>query len=435
MPNRARSRAAGTGSSRRARRPQAAASQWQLQTDLAGTILWLPPQTDLSSHASLLLAIDEGCYNHPVVVLSSCPDQKKEVKILIVTSFHATSLSKKYPHNPALRKLYLPIHPAPLHPDLNGIVLHLESSRELLRKSYVNLGKIWSVPLKVLGGYPYGSSDPRRKRFKLTHESMKVLMGMIGANGTRAVQKLGGPAELESEDEEEDAVSVSSRVGQVGGTGKLSDTIIPATRSRDQLEASRPLVPAFRPTERFSYESYRPAATANSLSPSARPLLAWPRETTSYRTVSPQPLQRISHQQQQQFNQTLAYPPANPAHSGSVRVPGAYPAMSSGPPSRTRRNGYYYPSPETRPPVEESRWSDIRSLLLSVFLFVGFWALVVWFLVWTGQWVFSHGKEWGRELLSVLGWSWDHVRGFFVWIVQVMFEAGLKVWHWLTGVE
>ena len=48
---------------------------------LAGKIMWLPKQEQLD----LDLGIDDGCYNHPVVVLSAFTEDDKVIVLLVRT--------------------------------------------------------------------------------------------------------------------------------------------------------------------------------------------------------------------------------------------------------------------------------------------------------------------------------------------------------------
>lgn len=53
---------------RRARRSE----QQQQQQKLSGRIMWLPPQNEIRTGIDGVepATLDEGCYNHPVVILS-----------------------------------------------------------------------------------------------------------------------------------------------------------------------------------------------------------------------------------------------------------------------------------------------------------------------------------------------------------------------------
>ncbi|KAI0428689.1 hypothetical protein F5Y09DRAFT_312293 [Xylaria sp. FL1042] len=121
---------------------------------LAGCIKWLPKKDQLVPKDP---AIDEGCCQHPVVILSSKVHNGR-VEILIVTSFGGLDLETKYPTQIAARHDHLPIAPSKSHPD-NGILLVLEdSSRELRKKSYVKTRDKHSILLASLK--PYNRQGP-----------------------------------------------------------------------------------------------------------------------------------------------------------------------------------------------------------------------------------------------------------------------------------
>lgn len=53
----------------------------------AGTILWLPAKDDIAKeHLEVAGTIDDGCFDHPVLILAVKPG-KKEVVILMVCWF------------------------------------------------------------------------------------------------------------------------------------------------------------------------------------------------------------------------------------------------------------------------------------------------------------------------------------------------------------
>ncbi|KAI2610314.1 uncharacterized protein GGS25DRAFT_256295 [Hypoxylon fragiforme] len=116
----------------------------------AGRILWLPPKSEITASSAAAddsdsdsdsdSKLDEGMCNHPVVVLSPHADGGKVV-YLIMTSFNSQTLESRFPgHDRAStknRQPYLPIEPAPAHPD-NGKRLRLARGAPAMRKeSYV----------------------------------------------------------------------------------------------------------------------------------------------------------------------------------------------------------------------------------------------------------------------------------------------------------
>ncbi|KAK6866265.1 hypothetical protein PG995_002793 [Apiospora arundinis] len=118
-------------------------------THLPGLILWLPRRDP--SHESIP-GLDEGAYNHPVVVLSVFAQDGKVV-VLPLTSFDETDLLERHRESPYKRKSYLPIDPANAHPD-NGKLLRLKNPLLPLRKkSYINTKSKHSISLEILRPY------------------------------------------------------------------------------------------------------------------------------------------------------------------------------------------------------------------------------------------------------------------------------------------
>ncbi|KAI2621041.1 hypothetical protein GGS21DRAFT_386828 [Xylaria nigripes] len=134
---------------------------------LAGCIKWLPHKDKLPATE---LDVDEGCCNHPVVIISKKIRDKK-VDILIITSFGGQDLEARFPKQHAARHEHLPISPSNAHPD-NNILLFLEnSSNELRKKSYVKTRGKHSVMLSSL--QPYNRHGPE---VFLSSQSFQVLM-------------------------------------------------------------------------------------------------------------------------------------------------------------------------------------------------------------------------------------------------------------------
>ncbi|KAI0435714.1 hypothetical protein F4803DRAFT_544586 [Xylaria telfairii] len=126
-----------------------------IQEPLAGCIKWLPDKKKLKSTES---NIDEGCFNHPVVILSTRP-QNGWVKVLIITSFGDRDLEIKFPTQRLARLDHLPIAPSKAHPD-NGVLLVLRApSDEMRKKSYVKTRDIHNVLLSSLEPYNRGSPE------------------------------------------------------------------------------------------------------------------------------------------------------------------------------------------------------------------------------------------------------------------------------------
>ncbi|RYP12144.1 hypothetical protein DL765_007443 [Monosporascus sp. GIB2] len=122
---------------------------------LCGRILWLPKKEDTKDASDDLY---EGCYHHPVVILSVEPQEGK-VDLLVLTSFGEKSLEDKHPRDIKARSGYLPIEPCSPHPD-NGRLLTLEDpSLKLRKKSYVNTRELRTVTFNTL--QPYQRRNPK----------------------------------------------------------------------------------------------------------------------------------------------------------------------------------------------------------------------------------------------------------------------------------
>lgn len=135
---------------------------------LAGCIKWLPPKDKLPNSDS---GIEEGCYNHPVVILPTKISENGKVEILIITSFGGSDLKTKYPHQTGFRHDHLPIAPGEAHPD-NGILLTLRDPLRTMRKrSYVKTKSRHHVLFSSLR--PYDRQGPD---YFLSRRSFDVLV-------------------------------------------------------------------------------------------------------------------------------------------------------------------------------------------------------------------------------------------------------------------
>ncbi|KAI0517463.1 hypothetical protein F5B22DRAFT_603058 [Xylaria bambusicola] len=137
---------------------------------IAGCIKWLPPKEDLVPDDP---EIDDGCCNHPVVILSTVPRANK-VDILIITSFGGLDLETKYPNQQSARLDHLPIAPSKAHPD-NGTLLVLKDPLyELRKRSYVKTRAQYTILLASL--QPYNRHGPE---VFLSKKSYKALVKHI----------------------------------------------------------------------------------------------------------------------------------------------------------------------------------------------------------------------------------------------------------------
>ncbi|KAF2013869.1 hypothetical protein BU24DRAFT_494258 [Aaosphaeria arxii CBS 175.79] len=143
-----------------------------------GRILWLPPQEQLFGkevkRAHGKGPIDEGIYNHPVVVVSRPKDQDHIVHFQIITSFQGKDLGQKYDkdteYHLSRRSWYLPIYPSPDHPDIDSKksrkkypTLELAQGAVLRGNSYVKIRSIYKIDWRLLK--PYDAASECNYRF------------------------------------------------------------------------------------------------------------------------------------------------------------------------------------------------------------------------------------------------------------------------------
>lgn len=166
-----------------------------------GRIFWLPPCEELPAKAVRRAhgrgSVDEGIYNHPVVVISH-PEEEPDMvhfqvvsatisywKLLLIvwqiTSFQGRRLEEMYgkdnDFHASRRSWYLPVWPAPDHPDANSKkskkrfpTLKLAGRAQLRWESYINLRHVYKVEWAHLR--PYANPDtPEVSYFRLERES------------------------------------------------------------------------------------------------------------------------------------------------------------------------------------------------------------------------------------------------------------------------
>ncbi|ORY11169.1 hypothetical protein BCR34DRAFT_466426, partial [Clohesyomyces aquaticus] len=151
-----------------------------------GRILWLPPKEELPERAVRRAhgkgAVEEGIYNHPVVILSRPRNDKDFVHFHVITSFQGKKLNEIYgkanEFHASRRSWYLPITPTPAHPDASSKKakkrfpnLELANEARLRWDSYVNLRDIYSIEWSCLKSY--GNPDtPQNLDYRFDRESM-----------------------------------------------------------------------------------------------------------------------------------------------------------------------------------------------------------------------------------------------------------------------
>jgi hypothetical protein len=108
--------------------------------------MMLPKKAEIEERITNTLTIENGIFNHPVVILSKEVYLGK-VAIFVVTSFDNTPIERRH-HDPVRRQSYLPIHPA-THPDTSRILIAAHG-KTMKKQSYVNTKNIHEIPYIAL---------------------------------------------------------------------------------------------------------------------------------------------------------------------------------------------------------------------------------------------------------------------------------------------
>ncbi|RFN41757.1 glycosyl hydrolase [Fusarium flagelliforme] len=106
----------------------------------------LPKKTEIEESITETLSIENGIFNHPVVILSR-EIYRGKVAIFVVRSFDNTPIERRH-HDPVRRQSYLPIHPA-THPDTRRILIAAHG-KTMKKQSYVNTKNIYEIPFIAL---------------------------------------------------------------------------------------------------------------------------------------------------------------------------------------------------------------------------------------------------------------------------------------------
>ncbi|KAF1976041.1 hypothetical protein BU23DRAFT_502646 [Bimuria novae-zelandiae CBS 107.79] len=161
------------------------------EADLAlGRVFWLPPKEELPPRAVRRAhgkgAVEEGIYNHPVVVVSRPEEEPQTIHFHIVTSFQGKRLheiySKDNEFHASRRSWYLPISPSPIHPDATSKkmqkrfpTLELQHGATLRWDSYVNIRHVYKIDWALLR--PYANPEtPHIQTFRFDRESCDKML-------------------------------------------------------------------------------------------------------------------------------------------------------------------------------------------------------------------------------------------------------------------
>ncbi|KAF2260082.1 hypothetical protein CC78DRAFT_536602 [Lojkania enalia] len=157
---------------------------------IQGRIFWLPPQEELPVKAVRRAhgkgAVDDGIYNHPVVVISRPAEDSSIIHFHLITSFQGKKLHEIYgksnDFHASRRSWYLPIAPTPPHPDANSKkakrrfpTLELDRGAALRWDSYVNLRHVYKIDWSFLRQYANPDAQDTVE-YKMERESMIRLL-------------------------------------------------------------------------------------------------------------------------------------------------------------------------------------------------------------------------------------------------------------------
>ncbi|KAH7389334.1 hypothetical protein DE146DRAFT_160349 [Phaeosphaeria sp. MPI-PUGE-AT-0046c] len=150
-----------------------------------GRVLWLPAKEDLPERAVRRAhgkgAIEEGIFNHPVVVVSRPAEESNVIHFNLITSLQGRRLDQLYnksnEFHASRRSWYLPIFPTPDHPDALSKktkkrfpTLELANQETLRWDSYVNIRHVYKIDLSLMR--PYTNPEmPNAESFHFERES------------------------------------------------------------------------------------------------------------------------------------------------------------------------------------------------------------------------------------------------------------------------
>lgn len=154
-----------------------------------GQILFLPPFHETPENSVRRVfgkgPVDEGIFDHPVVICSRPADEEDVVHFCMVTSFRGKKLNEIYgktnKFHKERRSRYLPVSPTPPHPDAttkagkNFPSLKLQDGAYLRWESYVNVHGVYKIYWSHLR--PYSNvKTPLRLQYRLDKESLNRLL-------------------------------------------------------------------------------------------------------------------------------------------------------------------------------------------------------------------------------------------------------------------
>ncbi|KAH5329928.1 hypothetical protein HBI12_072410 [Parastagonospora nodorum] len=155
-----------------------------------GTVLWLPAREDLPERAVRRAhgkgAIEEGIFNHPVVVVSRPEEDSQIIHFHLITSLQGRRLeqlySKSNEFHASRRSWFLPVAPTPSHPDAVSKktkkrfpTLILANGATLRWDSYVNIRHVYKIDISLLRAY----SNPDTPTVEVYHFERESTIRML----------------------------------------------------------------------------------------------------------------------------------------------------------------------------------------------------------------------------------------------------------------
>ncbi|KAJ0328946.1 hypothetical protein COL5a_004741 [Colletotrichum fioriniae] len=138
--------------------------------------MWLPPKHRIP--ATIDPNLQEGAYNHPVIIMSRIPSPEGLVEIFMITSMGSRGIAQAHTPDWAHWLKYVPIKPA-THPSMPDTQLCFpDNCAPLAKNSYVNIRQIHSIHLEALRPYRLSGGDPPVLG-KASFKSLKKVSGFI----------------------------------------------------------------------------------------------------------------------------------------------------------------------------------------------------------------------------------------------------------------
>ncbi|EXF80821.1 hypothetical protein CFIO01_01192 [Colletotrichum fioriniae PJ7] len=138
--------------------------------------MWLPLKHHIP--ATIDPNLQEGAYNHPVIIMSKIPSPEGLVEIFMITSMGSRGIAQAHTPDWAHWLKYVPIKPT-THPSMPDTQLCFpDNCAPLAKNSYVNIRQIYSIHLEALRPYRLSGGDPPVLG-KASLKSLKKVSGFV----------------------------------------------------------------------------------------------------------------------------------------------------------------------------------------------------------------------------------------------------------------